>query len=470
MQRDAAKAYAKAHGHRIVAWEEDLDEPGSKLDRPAFNRALETVRTGRAEGIIAAKLDRLTRSVAGLGSLLEDARANGWNLIAVDLGLDLMTSNGKLVANVLGSVAEWELDRRKETWATAQEYAVARGVHVASRAPTGYQRASDGRLEPDPETAPAIAEVFRRRAAGASWRDLADYLTAERILTPYSNRQWTSSSVAKVVANPVYTGEARSGGHRNAAGHPPIVTAAEWAAAQAARSPSPTSKNGNGSLLAGLLRCAGCCFVMKADRMTLHDGSRARIYRCRGEHAAGLCRARSSVMGRVIEPYVVEQFFAALAPNGILARATHSTEGLEDLQRELTAAQAELAAWRDDKGIVELGRELYLEGLTARQRRVGQVEEQLAAAFADRGAVDLPPDVNLRDLWSDLSIEEQRRLLAAGIDAVMLRQGKTLPIEERALVLWRGEAPKDLPGRGRRVPLKPFEWPEESAETVLAAA
>jgi len=123
VQRDAVKAYAKAHGHRIVKWEDDLDEPGSRLDRPGFNRARDLVRSGRAEGIIAAKLDRLTRSVAGLGSLLEDARTNGWNVIAVDLGLDLLTSNGKLVANVLGSVAEWELDRRKETWAQALEYA-----------------------------------------------------------------------------------------------------------------------------------------------------------------------------------------------------------------------------------------------------------------------------------------------------------------------------------------------------------
>ena len=60
----------------------------------------------RAPGIIAAKLDRLTRSTVGLGTLIEEARAGGFNLIAVDFGLDLFTANGKLVADVLAAVAE----------------------------------------------------------------------------------------------------------------------------------------------------------------------------------------------------------------------------------------------------------------------------------------------------------------------------------------------------------------------------
>jgi len=67
-----------------------------------------------------------------------------------------------------------------------------------------------------------------------------------------------------------------------------------------------------------------------------------------------------------------------------------------------------------------------------------------------------------------LSIEEKRRLLTAGIDAVMLRQGKTLPIEERALVLFRGQAPAGLPSRGRRVPLAPFQWPAVSGSAIAA--
>jgi hypothetical protein len=72
--------------------------------------------------------------------------------------------------------------------------------------------------------------------------------------------------------------------------------------------------------------------------------------------------------------------------------------------------------------------------------------------------------------WPSLTIAEKRRLLSAAIDAVFLRPargaGRVVRIEERALILWRGQAPDDLPRRGRRVPLAPFSWPDESPADV----
>ena len=56
-------------------------------------------------------------------------------------------------------------------------------------------------------------------------------------------------------------------------------------------------------------------------------------------------------------------------------------------------------------------------------------------------------------------MDERRRLLAAGLDAVILRGGRTLSIEERSWFLWNGDAPTDFPSRGKRVPLAPFAWP-----------
>ncbi|MGZ4395027.1 MAG: recombinase family protein, partial [Gaiellaceae bacterium] len=86
VQRSSVEAYAKANGHEIVAWFEDLDQTGGRLDRLGLRQALALVERGEAEGVVAAKLDRLTRSVADLGKLLDQAKAGGWNLVAVDVG------------------------------------------------------------------------------------------------------------------------------------------------------------------------------------------------------------------------------------------------------------------------------------------------------------------------------------------------------------------------------------------------
>src|SRR5581483_2185165 len=104
VQREQVESYCRARGHVVVDWVEDLDRPGSTLDRPGLQDAIRRVEAGEADGIAAAKLDRLTRSVSGLGQLLERARENGWAMVAVDFGLDPTTPNGKLVANVLGAV------------------------------------------------------------------------------------------------------------------------------------------------------------------------------------------------------------------------------------------------------------------------------------------------------------------------------------------------------------------------------
>jgi DNA invertase Pin-like site-specific DNA recombinase len=57
---------------------------------------------------VVAKLDRLSRSIVHFGLLLEGASKKRFNVVALDLGLDLSTPQGELVANVIASVAQWE--------------------------------------------------------------------------------------------------------------------------------------------------------------------------------------------------------------------------------------------------------------------------------------------------------------------------------------------------------------------------
>jgi hypothetical protein len=58
-----------------------------------------------------------------------------------------------------------------------------------ARVPAGYRRNGDGRLQPDPETADRIREVFLRRVQGGSWQQLAAATQRfPRSLTPRSVR------------------------------------------------------------------------------------------------------------------------------------------------------------------------------------------------------------------------------------------------------------------------------------------
>ena len=73
---------------------------------------------------MVTKLDRLARSVRHLGEIVEELEQKGVGLKIIDLGLDTQNATGKLMLNVLGSVAQFEremmLERQREGIAKAK--------------------------------------------------------------------------------------------------------------------------------------------------------------------------------------------------------------------------------------------------------------------------------------------------------------------------------------------------------------
>lgn len=106
-QRKAVRAAASLRGWEVVAELEDAAS-GSTLDRPSLALALSMIDAGDAEVLVVAKLDRATRSVGDLAQLLARLERRDAAFVALDLGVDTSTPGGRLVANVIASVAEWE--------------------------------------------------------------------------------------------------------------------------------------------------------------------------------------------------------------------------------------------------------------------------------------------------------------------------------------------------------------------------
>ena len=69
-----------------------------------------------------------------------------------------------------------------------------------------------------------------------------------------------------------------------------------------------------------------------------------------------------------------------------------------------------------------------------------------------------------------MTLARRRAALAAFLDCIVVRRTprRGATVQERALVLRRGQAPRELPGRGRLVPLRSFPWPNESEIAAVA--
>lgn len=87
---------------------------GRPMDRPGFDRLMADVEAGKVSRIVVWRLDRLGRPARELTALLEELMRRGVNLISLKDGLDLATLAGRLMTNVLASVAAYESEARAE--------------------------------------------------------------------------------------------------------------------------------------------------------------------------------------------------------------------------------------------------------------------------------------------------------------------------------------------------------------------
>lgn len=115
-----------------VSWYRDKFT-GKTMDRPGRKRLLADIDMGKVGTIAVWRLDRLGRTARGLTALFDDLRAKGVNLVSLKDGLDLTTPAGRLMANVLASVAAFETEIRGERVLAGQAAARAAGKRWAAQ-------------------------------------------------------------------------------------------------------------------------------------------------------------------------------------------------------------------------------------------------------------------------------------------------------------------------------------------------
>lgn len=106
------RRWASAASHTVVG--EFVDEVSSKDTRPEKERVLRMLRLGELDGVAFWSLDRWGRSMGELVMELEEFSKTGKSLISMKEGLDLSTAAGRLMGNILASMANFERDRITE--------------------------------------------------------------------------------------------------------------------------------------------------------------------------------------------------------------------------------------------------------------------------------------------------------------------------------------------------------------------
>lgn len=181
-QEAKLRSYCELYDHELVEVIVDAGLSAKTLNRPGLQQALGMLKTDAAQGLLVMKLDRLTRSVRDLGELL-DTYFQKSALISIQEQCDTSSAAGRLVLNVMTSVAQWERETTSERTKTALAYKKSQGVVLG---------------RPALADAATIQRVVELRRAGQSLRQIAEAMVAEGCPTQRGGA-WAPNTVRKIL-------------------------------------------------------------------------------------------------------------------------------------------------------------------------------------------------------------------------------------------------------------------------------
>jgi len=189
VQTDAIRALAKRHGHELpdASLYVDWGLSGRTGTRPEYQRMIAAIEAGEVDALYAYSLSRLGRSVAQLASLIQLCGAKGTAVRLVVDSVDTSTASGRMMASILGSVAEFESDVASERARAATAIRVERGERI------GRPFYGEGTTD-NPE---AVVQAFRDAGSYSG----AARLLNERGVKPRDSAvgKWWPSSVQHIV-------------------------------------------------------------------------------------------------------------------------------------------------------------------------------------------------------------------------------------------------------------------------------
>ena len=292
---------------RLTEVYSDNGRTGTVFDRPAWNRLMDDVRTGKIQCIVVRDLSRFGRDYVETGNYLEKIfPALGTRFISVKENFDSFTCGNAMeslsvsLQNLVNAMYSRDISKKVSTALRAQ---METGRFRNRNLPYGYLWNGDKTAYVvDEEAAGAVRQIFRWKLQGVSVYTIVEQLKASGVESPERHKRrvgtrtgdniqgqgWCPSTVRGILQNRAYIGEMICGKSETALykglkkhvtetdkwivvpdAHPPIVSASDFEAVErqmredsahreTAMEWSADIRAGMIDLFAGKIFCADC--------------------------------------------------------------------------------------------------------------------------------------------------------------------------------------------------------------------
>lgn len=406
-QREDARRYAQARGWDVV--DEFIDNDISAYSgkpRPSFERMMKMVDRGEVDVIVSKHMDRLLRRLIQLEATLERCAGKAFIVTTAD-GVDTSTEGGRLVARILCSVAQGEVERKGARQRAAGKQAAEQGRWTGGRRPFGYQ--GDG-LTPDPMESTLVRELYSKVISGGSMHSLAKWLNGLGVKTTVG-KEWTGNTVRQMLVKPRYAGMRTYYSEVVHQGDWSIVDGDTWRTAHAiltapGRQLAPTARK---HLLSGLLLC-GKCEKPVGSSFNLHP-----IYKCK--HCGGVSRQMEPI-DRLAQKLIVDFMGTKEAQELLIDRSRPDVGELRRRESVLLAKIDQLAI--DNINGLLTGRQVKVatDHIQAELEQIKKSLRQGGRSKAVEDLVDNPP------LWKGYTLDRRRMVIAEVVEFTLYSGGR----------------------------------------------
>ncbi|MGB4967747.1 MAG: recombinase family protein, partial [Candidatus Saccharimonadales bacterium] len=273
------------------------------LGRPKFNKMLQRIENGEANGILSWHPDRLARNSVDGGQIIYLLDQMRLQALKFPTFWFENTSQGKFMLSMAFSQSKYYVDNLSENTKRGLRQKVRLG-HYPSIAPIGY--INDVRTKTiivDKRRSPLVIEAYELYAEGnKKLQDIADFLKSKGIMTK-GKKPLTKDQIKYMLTNPFYYGHFRYNGEVHEGKHKPIMEKRLFDRVQEVITRRGHRTKGliDPQIFCGLLRCGSCNMSVTAEKKVKHQNNgnvhEYIYYRC----------TRKSKTVKCIEPAVTER-------------------------------------------------------------------------------------------------------------------------------------------------------------------
>jgi DNA invertase Pin-like site-specific DNA recombinase len=420
-QREVIQQWADVNKHSVVGWATDIDVSGSvdPFDTPQLGDWLGN-RAPEFDVIACWKLDRLGRNAIRLNHLFGWCIEHDKTVVSCSESIDLGTPVGRLIANVIGFLAEGELEAIRERQRSSKSKLRELGRWSGGKVPYGYTAvALEGggwSLEIDKEATKVIRRIVEEFLGGKPLAHIAEGLNRDGIPPSEvyrgrsSGESWHVSSIRNKLRSKSLLGYVHHQGEtvRDDDGEPivyadPLISLDEWNRVQQVLDSNQSRRTGakpTKGLLTGLLVCYFCESPMYFQPSKAR-GKLYRYYQCAS-------RVHTAISADELETLIENEFLGAFGDSPVMERVLIPGDSHEAELRQAVSAFDELssAAGRMTSATAKQRLQRQLDALDA---KIAQLE---AAPTTEAHYEYRETGVTYRQKWETLDSQGKAAQLA----------------------------------------------------------